>query len=79
MPATAFAGSTFIVNTAGDPGNPGTLSLRQAVALAQPFDTVQFDGSLAGSTITLATGAIAISHGLTIQGPRQGSVDDQRR
>jgi hypothetical protein len=68
MPATAFAGSTFIVNTAGDPGNPGTLSLRQAVALAQPFDTVQFDGSLAGSTITLATGAIAISHGLTIQG-----------
>jgi hypothetical protein len=68
IPATAFAGSTFIVNTAGDPGNPGTLSLRQAVSLAQSFDTVQFDASLAGSTITLATGAITLSHGLIIQG-----------
>jgi hypothetical protein len=67
--ATA-AGATFTVNTIGDPGAPGTMSLRQAIAAANASDgnTVQFDPSLAGSTITLATGELLIDHAMTITG-----------
>ncbi|MEP7043508.1 MAG: hypothetical protein ABI843_10630 [Dokdonella sp.] len=68
----AFADNTYIVTTAGDPGPPGTLSLRQAVELANASvgNTVKFDQSLAGSTITLADGEIEITQTQTeILGP----------
>jgi hypothetical protein len=68
-PSTALASNTYIVNTTGDPGPSGKLSLRQAVAAAAPGDTVQFDPSLTGSTITLATGQINIAHAVNIVGP----------
>jgi hypothetical protein len=70
-PATALAGNTFIVNTTGDPGSPGTLSLRQAVAAADVANgnTVQFDPSLSGSSITLTTGTIYLTHSMNILGP----------
>jgi hypothetical protein len=69
-PVTALAGSTFVVTTAGDPGLGNTLSLRQAVAAASGSDgnTVVFDPSLAGSTITLATGEIVVSRAMNIVG-----------
>jgi hypothetical protein len=69
-PVTATA-TTYTVNTTGDPGAGGTLSLRQAIAAANASDgnTVQFDPALAGSTITLATGQLVIDHAMTIVGP----------
>jgi len=70
-PASAAMAATYTVDTAGDPGPTGTLSLRRAVQLANNYvgDTVQFDPSLVGSTITLDSGAIAISSAMTITGP----------
>jgi hypothetical protein len=66
----ARAANTFLVTTAGDPGPMGTQSLRQAIALANFGDTVQFDAGLNGSTITLQGGEIPISKGgVTIHGP----------
>ena len=70
-PATALAGTMFTVNTSSDSGGgPGTLTLRQAIAAANASDgnTVQFNPSLAGSTITLATGELLIDHAMTIVG-----------
>jgi hypothetical protein len=70
-PATALAGTMFTVNTSSDSGGgPGTVTLRQAIAAANASDgnTVQFDPSLAGSTITLATGELLIDHAMTIVG-----------
>ena len=78
-PSTALASNTYIVNTTGDPGPSGKLSLRQAVAAAAPGDTVQFDPSLTGSTITLATGQINIAHAVNICGPRHGQAHDHWR
>lgn len=74
-PATA-AGATFTVDTTGDPGAPGTTSLRQAVDAANASDgnTVQFSPSLAGSTITLSTGELFIDHAVTIVGPGAGKL-----
>ena len=76
-PATALAGTTFTVNSSGDSvGGPGTLTLRQAITAANASDgnTVQFDPSLAGSTITLATGELLIDHAMTIVGPGVGKL-----
>jgi predicted outer membrane repeat protein len=65
------AGNTYIVTTAGDPGLSGTLSLRQAIATANSSagNTIQFAPALVGSTITLASGQIAIQQAMTIAGP----------
>jgi hypothetical protein len=71
LAATAIAASSpanaltiYYVNTTGDPGPPGSLSLRQAVALAgqniAAAPEIRFDASLLGSTLTLAQGAITI-------------------
>ncbi|HET7778898.1 MAG TPA: choice-of-anchor Q domain-containing protein [Rudaea sp.] len=70
LPVHAFA-STFIVNTTGDPGPMGTLSLRQAIAAASAStgNTVQIAATLAGSTITVSSGQIAIGKSMTIAGP----------
>ena len=38
----------------------GAGSLRAAIAMAQPGDTIQFDASLANQTITLTTGQLEI-------------------
>lgn len=82
----AMADQTYVVTTTGDPGPAGTLSLRQAVELANAAvgNTVQFDPSLFGSTITLADGEIAITQTLTmIVGPGSNlltvSGDDKSR
>jgi len=70
------AGNTFIVDTNGDPGPPGTQSLRQAIgaANASAGNTIQFSNALVGSTITLANGEIAISQAMNIVGPGAGRL-----
>ncbi|HEX6833201.1 MAG TPA: choice-of-anchor Q domain-containing protein, partial [Rudaea sp.] len=59
------------VTTTADSG-PG--SLRAAVAAAPSGATITFDPALAGSTITLTSGEIAIARTLTIQGPGADQV-----
>lgn len=70
------AGNAYLVNTSGDPGPPGTLSLRQAITSANAADgnTVSFAPSLVGSTITLASGEIPIVKATTITGPGAGAL-----
>jgi hypothetical protein len=57
--------SNITVTTNAD---SGAGSLREAIAQAQPGDTIQFDSSLANQTITLTSGGFAISNNLTIDG-----------
>jgi len=71
LSAPVEAASTFTVNTTADPAGPsGTLSLRQAITAANASDgnTVQFDPSLANSTITLSAGEIAIQKKMYVIG-----------
>jgi hypothetical protein len=58
--------ATIIVMNANDSG-PG--SLRQALADANDGDTVNFDSSLNGQTITLASGQLSVNDSVTISGP----------
>jgi hypothetical protein len=74
---TAQAGNTYVVSTALDPTGPAnSLSLREAITAANIADgnTIQFDPALAGSTITLTTGEIQISHSMNIVGPGAGKL-----
>ncbi len=73
---------TFVVTTAGDvvDDTDGVLSLREALVLAnaeeQP-DTITFDASLSGETITLTGGQLVISENVTIDGDFDGSGDNK--
>jgi len=73
---TGAEATTFVVNTAGDPGSPGTTSLRQAVAAANlsSGNFVEFNSSLIGSSITLSNGEIAFNHAMHIVGPGSGKL-----
>lgn len=72
-PALAHA-ATLTVTSLADDGSAGTL--RAQVAAAAAGDTIEFDASLAGGTIALATasGAIEIDKSLSIVGPEEGPV-----
>ena len=72
-PALAHA-ATLAVTSLADDGSAGTL--RAQVAAAAAGDTIEFDASLAGGTIALATasGAIEIDKSLSIVGPEEGPV-----
>src|SRR5438093_11227860 len=58
--------TTITVTTTADSG-PG--SLRQALADAQGGDTIEFDSSLNGQTITLTSGELVVADSITISGP----------
>ena len=62
----------FIVSTLEDENdgdfNTGDLSLREAIATAESGDTITFDSSLSGGTITLALGELFINRSLAING-----------
>src|SRR6266536_2575409 len=64
LAAPAHAG---IVTSAADDGTPGTL--RSAMAAAAPGDSITFDPSLTGQTITLTGGQLLIDKNLSITGP----------
>lgn len=58
--------ATLVVTTAADTGSG---SLRAQIAAAHSSgDTIVFDPALAGQTITLATGELAVNKSLTIRG-----------
>jgi hypothetical protein len=68
----AAAATSYVVNTAGDPGPAGTLSFRQALNAATASNSiVTFDNSLRDSTITLSQGVIVVgsAYDLYIEGP----------
>ena len=68
LPSTALAAT---VTTTAD---SGAGSLRAAIAASAAGDTINFDPSLNGQTITLTSGALMISHTLTISGPGAGDL-----
>src|SRR4051794_3967340 len=66
LATTTIANAAIVtVTTSAD---AGAGSLRFAVAVASPGDTIQFDPSLAGQTITLSGAIIINQPGLTIDG-----------
>lgn len=84
--------TTFVVNTTVDDGSgamDGMISLREAIiaantnaafgdapAGAASGDTIRFDSSLNGSTLTLTQGQLVISDDLQIQGGQQNITID---
>jgi hypothetical protein len=61
--------STFTVTNNLDTGVTGDGSLRGEIAAAASGDTINFDPSLAGQTISLIKGELAITQSLDIEGP----------
>src|ERR1700710_3085438 len=57
---------TLTVTTTADVG-PG--SLRDTIAAANDFDTIQFDPALNGQTIMVTSDTITITKSITINGP----------
>jgi len=64
--AAASPAATLIVTSAADGGSG---SLRSAVGHANDGDTIVFDPSLNGSTLTLTRGEIAVKNSIDIEGP----------
>lgn len=62
---TLYSSTLTVTNT----NDSGVGSLRDQVSLANATDTIMFDSSLEGSTITLTSGEIAFAKSLTILGP----------
>ena len=66
------AGSSFArasTRLVTSPADSGAGSLREVIIAAQSGDQVVFDPSLAGQTITLTSGQLAITKSLDIEGP----------
>src|SRR5262249_34341927 len=61
--------STLTVTNALDTGVAGDGSLRGEIAAAQSGDVINFAPGLAGQTITLTNGELAITRSLDIEGP----------
>jgi hypothetical protein len=74
-PSAARAATLTVINTL-DSG-PG--SLRDAVAQAQPGDTIDFPPAFAGFAILLTSGEIVIDKDLVIAGPRPTVVSGYQR
>ena len=69
-------GASLVVTTLNDTvdSTDGVTSLREAIAAASEGDTVTFDESLAGGTITLAGSQIEITAGITIDAADIGGI-----
>src|ERR671918_191841 len=70
---TSWAVNTITVT---NPGDSGTGTLREAIALALPGDTIDFAAGL--DTITLTSDELVIDKDLTISGPGSGNLTIQR-
>ena len=76
---SADAATTITVTSAGDAGGscPGaTCTLRQAIAIAAPGDTINFAAGI--TTITLTSAELLINKNLTISGPGANLLTVQR-
>ena len=62
----------FAASLAADAADGGGLSLREAIHWAQAGDTITFDSSLKGQTITLLAGQLTLAQDLTIDGDVNG-------
>ena len=69
-------GASLIVTTLNDTidSTDGVTSLREAIAAAAEGDTVTFDESLAGGTITLAGSQLEIAVGITVDATGIGGI-----
>jgi hypothetical protein len=65
------AAGPFLVTNASD---SGAGSLRQALMDASDGDTIRFDPSLNGQTITLTSGELSVNKNVTISGPGAGQL-----
>jgi predicted outer membrane repeat protein len=72
--ATAQAAVLTVTNTQ----DSGAGSLRDTIAAAVDGDTIQFDASLSGQTITLTSAQIVVAKILTINGPGADKLTVQR-
>jgi hypothetical protein len=70
MAISARATTILVTNT--DDSGPG--SLRQALADANDSDTINFDPSIYGQTITLTSAELVIDKSITISGPGANSL-----
>lgn len=66
---TAVPQSTPTTRTVTNTGDAGPGSLREAIALANSGDTINFAPSLNGQTITLTSDQLTINANITINGP----------
>lgn len=55
-------------------GDAGAGTIRDALALADNGDTIQFDPSLLGTTVNLTSGDLVVNKNVTIQGPARNGV-----
>ena len=55
--------------TVSNDNDNGAGSLRQALAAANDGDTINFDSSLNGQTITLSSGELLVNKSVTVSGP----------
>src|SRR5215475_12214782 len=62
---SAYANTITVINT----NDSGSGSLRQALAVVNDGDTINFDSALNGQTIMLTTAELAINKSITIMGP----------
>ena len=74
LPALACGATLTVTSTGDDASDPATL--RGAIAAAADGDTIAFDASLAGATISLVTanGPLEYAGSLTIEGPASAPV-----
>jgi hypothetical protein len=76
--STPLTPATWTVNTTSDPGAPtcaATCSLRAAVNVAAPGDSIVFDASVFSAPLTITLqGQIEISKALTIDGMAGGGI-----
>jgi len=62
---SAYANTITVINT----NDSGSGSLRQALAVVNDGDTINFDSALNGQTITLTTAELLINRSITVMGP----------
>lgn len=79
--AAYFAAAALVVPdaragvlTVTNANDGGSGSLRSVVGHAKDGDTIVFDSSLAGQTITLTSGEIVIKNSIDIEGPGASSL-----
>ncbi|MBR5414682.1 MAG: hypothetical protein IK105_01970 [Thermoguttaceae bacterium] len=76
--AAPTGATNWVVNTADDPSSwsdtDGEVSLREAIGRAQTGDTITFDESLSGDTVTLNGNQFEVNKAITIDATSIGGI-----